>query len=391
MIKNFLSVINRYGFIPNGGRIYYLARSQPPLLSGISKINIFELKVCIFKNDLITGMIKAYLDITQDYDFAIDAVELLEREFNYFMTTKMVDVKGHKLARYIDASNGPRPESYREDFSIGQTFETVEEREDFYSECKAAGESGMDFSSRWFINENGENNGTLKDLKTRSIIPVELNSILYWNARIIAEIYGYAKNETKRVEYEKRADEIFLAVNEVLWDNELGTWLDYDLINNKLRQYFTPTNLAPLWTNCFNLSQREIIAEKVLAYIDNLKLDAFPGGVPNTLFNTGEQWDMPNVWAPMQYLLIYGLENLQNPRASDLAFKWAQKWVQSNYVAFRKTGAMYEKYVATNFGSIGGGGEYDIQKGFGWSNGVILELLSKYGGELQSPGDFSII
>lgn len=85
MLENFLSLIDRFGFIPNGGRIYYLARSQPPLLS---------------------GMIKSYVDHTHDYNFAIHSIELLVREFEYFMTNKTVIVKGHRLARYIDFSSG---------------------------------------------------------------------------------------------------------------------------------------------------------------------------------------------------------------------------------------------------------------------------------------------
>lgn len=76
--------------------------------------------------------------------------------------------------------------------------------------------------------------------------------------------------------------------------------------------------------------------------------------MPNTLYQTGEQWDFPNVWSIMQYILIYGLENLQDADASSLAFKWAQRWVQSNYAAFKETGAMYEKYFATEFGTSGG-------------------------------------
>lgn len=224
-------------------------------------------------------MLKSYVDYTKDYDFAIESVGLLEREFNYFITKKSVIIKGHRLCRYIDASNGPRPESYREDYTIGSAFDTEEEKENFYSELKAAAESGMDFTSRWFINKNGENIGTLKDLKARSIIPVELNAILYWNAKIISEFYGYAKNATKQKEFETKADEILNAVNEVLWNDELGIWTDYDLINNKSRTYFSPTNLSPLWTNCFNISKRQFIADKVLDYIARLRLDDYPGDV----------------------------------------------------------------------------------------------------------------
>jgi alpha,alpha-trehalase len=88
----------------------------------------------------------------------------------------------------------------------------------------------------------------------------------------------------------------------------------------------------------------------------------------------------------MQHMLIEGLENLKDERASQLAYKWAERWVQSNYIAFRDTGAMYEKYIATEFGGHGGGGEYEVQKGFGWSNGAVLDLLNRYGATLKSPG-----
>ncbi|KAL7033047.1 hypothetical protein ACKWTF_007471 [Chironomus riparius] len=368
MIHNFLTIIEQYGFIPNGGRIYYLARSQPPLLS---------------------GMMKSYIDRTHDYEFAISSVDLLEKEFNYFITKKTVIVKGHRLARYIDESSGPRPESYREDSSIGNEFDTDEERENFYSEIKAAGESGMDFSSRWFINKNGENIGTLKDLKTRHIIPVELNAILYWNARIISEIFEYAKNTVKQKEYEMKANEILKAVNEVLWNEELGIWTDYDLINNKSRPYFSPTNFAPLWTKCFDATKSLVIADKIVAYIKNLRLDDYPGGIPNSLYSTGEQWDWPNSWAPMQHMIILGLDNLEDSRTSSLAITWAERWIQSNFIAFEKTGNMYEKYIATELGGFGGGGEYEVQTGFGWSNGVILDLLDKYGQNVKSPGSYA--
>lgn len=180
MLENFMSIVKRFGFIPNGGRIYYRQRSQPPLL---------------------TPMVKTYVDTTKDIEFAVGVVDILALEFDHWMQNHIVEVKGHKMARYGDKSSGPRPESYREDIETGRAFESDVEKEAHYSELKAAAESGMDFSSRWFINENGTNVGTLEHLKTREIIPVELNAILHWNAKIIAEFYGYAGNDSKRDEF----------------------------------------------------------------------------------------------------------------------------------------------------------------------------------------------
>lgn len=137
MLENFLSIIDRFEFIPNGGRIYYEERSQPPLL---------------------TAMIKTYVDETKDTEFAIRSLDLLEREFQFWMNNHTVVVNGHKLAFYGDQSRGPRPESYREDVESADIFTTEEDKQEHYSELKAAAESGMDFSSRWFIN-NGTNQG----------------------------------------------------------------------------------------------------------------------------------------------------------------------------------------------------------------------------------------
>lgn len=137
---------------------------------------------------------------------------------------------------------------------------------------------GLDFSSRWFINDEGKNVGSLKDLKTRSIIPVELNAILFWNARIISEFYGYAGNATKQKEYMDISNEILKAVEEVLWNEEEGAWLDYDIMNNKSRPFFVSSNLAPLWMNCYDPAKKQHIADRIVDYIERMKLDDYPGG-----------------------------------------------------------------------------------------------------------------
>lgn len=46
------------------------------------------------------------------------------------------------------------------------------------------------------------------------------------------------------------------------------------------------------------------------------------------------------------------------------------------------------QYDATVSGGYGGGGEYEVQLGFGWSNGLILDLLDKYGDRLTAENHF---
>lgn len=364
MLSNFLEIIERFGFIPNGGRIYYSGRSQPPLL---------------------TAMVKAYVDATKDTEFLKTATPILEREFQYWMNNHNITVNDHVFAIYGDTTCGPRPESYYEDRQTATHFTTDIEIENHYSELKAAAESGMDFSSRWFV-KDGTNNGTLVDLNCRSIVPVDLNAFLFSVAKTIGEFHLILNNETKAAEYEVKSQEIYEAIQSLLWHEDIGAWLDYDIVNKKRRDYFVPSNLVPLYVGCYNKAESANITAKVLSYIERERLNDYIGGVPNTLEETGEQWDFPNVWPPMQHMLIEGLVKLQDEKAKAIALDWAARWVRSNFMGYKDSRVMYEKYIATELGGHGGGGEYNIQIGFGWTNGVILDLLAKYGQHLTSTG-----
>jgi len=162
--------------------------------------------------------------------------------------------------------------------------------------------------------------------------------------------------------------------------------LNYDILNKKRRDFFVPSNLVPLYVGCYNKADSANVSAKVLKYIENNQLNDYVGGVPNTLEETGEQWDFPNVWPPMQHMLIEGLMNLNEENSTTMAHDWAARWTRSNFIAYQDSRVMYEKYIATELGGHGGGGEYNIQIGFGWTNGVIMDLLAKYGHQLTSTG-----
>ena len=99
MIRNFSSLITRYGFIPNGNRSYYLSRSQPPF---------FSLMVELLAEVKGNAVYEEYLPA-------------LEKEYNYWMdvtgpTKHVVTMPdGSVLNRYYDQLDTPRPESYRQD------------------------------------------------------------------------------------------------------------------------------------------------------------------------------------------------------------------------------------------------------------------------------------
>jgi len=99
------------------------------------------------------------------------------------------------------------------------------------------------------------------------------------------------------------------------------------------------------------------------------------GGVTTTLETTGQQWDAPNGWAPLQWITIQGLENYG---MHDLAKETATRWIALNKKVYQRTGKLMEKYNVYDTALDAGGGEYPSQDGFGWTNGVLLKLLKMY-------------
>ncbi|KAJ2940978.1 hypothetical protein O0L34_g13104 [Tuta absoluta] len=370
MVSNFLDIVERIGFIPNGGRIYYAMRSQPPLL---------------------IPMVQLIMDDSYDEAFLRQHIHTLDKEYDYWMTNHTLEIehngKRYKLARYSDMSQGPRPESYKEDIDCARHFDSNDKKEELYAELKAAAESGWDFSTRWFI-LNGTNKGNLTNLKTRSIIPVDLNAIMCGNAELMAQFHQKLGNYEKVQYYKDLHAKFMIAIDEVLWHEDVGVWLDYSLESGRRRDYFYPSNIAPLWTNAYDKARKDYYVNRVINYLDKVKVDIFEGGIPTTYEHSGEQWDYPNAWPPLQHIVVSGLSQTGVPEAERLASELATKWVRSNFAVWKKKTAMLEKYDATIFGGVGGGGEYVVQTGFGWTNGVIMALLDHYGDTISVADTF---
>ena len=186
--------------------------------------------------------------------------------------------------------------------------------------------------------------GTLLDLKTRSIIPVDLNALIYWGAKILSEFYQDLQIIDKAFKYEKIAKRWIEAVTKVLWNDEVGAWLDYDTINNIKRDYFYPTNISPLWTGCYDRNKTDYIVSRVLKYLNKTGiLQKKTYGIPTTLMDSEEQWDQPNAWPPLQYMMVMSLNNTGDQDAQKLAYEIADRWMDTNYLGFIKNNSMFEK------------------------------------------------
>ncbi|XP_017378952.1 trehalase isoform X1 [Cebus imitator] len=368
MLQNFLDLVKTYGHIPNGGRVYYLQRSQPPLL---------------------TLMMDRYLTHTNDTTFLQENIETLALELDFWTKNRTVSVsvggKTYLLNRYYVPYGGPRPESYSKDAELANTLPEGD-REALWAELKAGAESGWDFSSRWLI--GGPNPNSLSSIRTSKLVPVDLNAFLCQAEELMSNFYSRLGNESQAMKYRTLRAQHLAALNAVLWDEEAGAWFDYDLENKKKNGEFYPSNLTPLWAGCFSDPG---MADKALKYLEDSQILTYQYGIPTSLQKTGQQWDFPNAWAPLQDLVIRGLAKAALPRAQEVAFQLAQNWIRTNFDVYSRKSAMYEKYDISNGGQPGGGGEYEVQEGFGWTNGVVLMLLDRYGDRLTSGAQLAFL
>lgn len=185
--------------------------------------------------------------------------------------------------------------------------------------------------------------GTLGDLHTRYIVPVDLNSFMYGNAVGLSELFSRIGMEERAAEYRATADQFREAVTAVLWHPDLGTWLDYDLLNNTPRRYFYVSNLTPLWTRCYDELQAPEVARATVRYLFNTGVLKYMGGTPTSLMMTGEQWDFPNCWSPLQGMLVQGLHNTGDAGAQRLALELARRWLAANFKGYNDHKQMFEK------------------------------------------------
>ncbi len=349
MVNNFSYLLNTVGHIPNGNRTYYIGRSQPPF---------YALMVKLLSQEKGKEILVRYLpELEKEYAFWRKGSETLQKD-NEAIHHSVRLPNGTVLNRYWDENDTPRPESYKEDVETAK--EATIDPPLIYRNIRAAAESGWDFSSRWF--KDGE---TLSTIHTTDIIPVDLNCLLFHLEMTIGEAYEISGNAVQAAGYFGSATKRQDALDLYCWDDDQGFYFDYDFVEGKKTEHYT---LAAAFTLFFNVASPKKAA-KMATIIEEQFLQA--GGVTTTLNNTGQQWDAPNGWAPLQWITVKGLRNYGFDALADTI---KDRWLKANQVIYEKTGKMTEKYNVYVQDLEAGGGEYPLQDGFGWTNGVYLAL-----------------
>jgi len=352
MLANFVTLIGRYGHIPNGTRTYYLSRSQPPFLA-------------------------LMMDLSDAHDPALDRrrLDALKAEHAYWMAgatcidaggacqhvVRMPD--GSLLNRYWDARETPRDESYAEDVATAKAAAPRPAGE-VNRDLRAGAESGWDYGSRWL-----KDGRTLATIHTIDIVPVDLNSLLWNLETAIARRCAALGDPTCARAFTARADARKAAITKYLWSARERRFVDWDRAAGRPTPSISAAMLYPLFVGLATNEQADATARLAEARL------LAPGGLRTTTIRTGQQWDEPNGWAPLLWIAVKGLDRYGKTALAD---SFAQRWIKTVSTFYACTGRMVEKYDVDS-GQAGGGGEYPVQDGFGWTNGVTRALLDRPG------------
>lgn len=353
MMKNYTHMIRKFGYIPTANRTYLLSRSQPPFFSHM---------VQLLAGRRGKKVLRDYLPyLIAEYRFWMRGrSKVATTEHRAFrrvveMPTKVL------LNRYYDNKATPRPESLREDIETAETSGRKDANR-LYLHLRAAAESGWDFSSRWFMDPLD-----IRTIHTADIVPIDLNCLMYHLELTIAEGYRASFNLVQARAYKKKAKARAEAIQEYFWDEHEGFYKDYNFHHGVHTTVRSLAGVFPLYVGIATQEQAHMVAE-------TLRKDFLhPGGLVTTQIENGQQWDAPNGWAPLQWVAIEGLLRYGH---DDLADEIAKRWCELNEKVYAETGKFVEKYNVESDHGLGGGGEYELQDGFGWTNGVY-EALKK--------------
>lgn len=391
-VHNLLYLVEHVGFVPNGNRVYYLNRSQPPLL---------------------TETVRIVFDAIDDEDERVSwlqhATPLLDQEYEWFARTHSVEAlhPKHPCSKYsLSLFNAdtiqPRPESFKEDIESAHELITCIEGCDreslsqkLYKNLASAAESGWDFSSRWFANCSEDK---LCTTRICSLVPSCLNGIILKIERTLSQFHAFLAerqnpdesdklNKEEHMEmsrkYEKLAKNREHSLTELMWDQEKAYWFDYDLNKNCRTTSTSVAGLMPAWGGCGMDNWTEDDAKKFVDHINSSGL-VQPGGLACTTQTSKEQWDFPNSWPPLIDISVDILRDVGNrfpgSGAKETAETIAMRFLETAHAGWcRDDGVMHEKYDCRDLsGNNGKGGEYEPQTGYGWTNGTALWLLNLY-------------
>jgi len=345
---------------------YYQNRSQPPLLT--------------LMMDLLYQWEGANVSFIKQHS---EFLYILKADYLWWMEQQAITLEdGYTVNLYFVESNEPRPEGYVEDMALVHHLKNQSSiaRKRAFSAVRAGAEAGWDFSSRWCTLHFCATD--LSNIDTLNIVPVELNAYFYRIEELLATYFGMIGDAENAKYFQEQQRKRYRVLMEFLWDERDGIWRDWNLRESQFVDMVSSSNYFPLWV----LPYDDELAESVLLHLNASGLIR-AGGVATTLIDDGQQWDWPNAWPPIQYVVTEIARRY--PDELEVA-RWIERNVSQSFISaavigWKDSGFMHEKYDVMHVGQSGKGGEYTPQTGFGWTNAVAFSFLHDYGDTLVAP------
>lgn len=369
-VINRAHLIERFGHVPNANRTYYLGRSQPPVFS-----HLVELLSREYGDDVLATYLP---EMEREYAFWMQGAGDLRSGAQSAAHRRVVRLPdGSILNRHWDDATGPRFESFREDYETAQRSLDPERT---YLELRSGAEIGWDYSLERLCTD-----GNLHTMRTTELIPVDLNSWLAHLEQTIADAYRVRSNPERAEAYENAATRRIDALNKYCWSKREQTYTDYDIVSGRPTHIQTAAMAAPLFAGIAPINRLHKVAAQLHANFLR------KGGFGTTLRNTNQQWDGPSRgWAPLNLMAIEGLmlasaAHLESRHAGEkpgsratymeeIAREGSKGWQQTAQTNFEHTGKLWEKYNVDDPLVPITAGEYPLQSGFAWTNGVLRAL-----------------
>jgi alpha,alpha-trehalase len=389
MVDNFFFEIEHYGAMLNANRTYYLTRSQPPFLSSMF-VDVYQ--VTPRDKPDFAWLERAYADLEKDYG----------------MWTRDPHLAGQTgLSRYYDFGDGPPAEAVQDESGFyrkvaGYFFFHPAEADDYIAEdrpgssqpvagapyllqvCDAPltmAQPGCEKSRQFKLSADYyKGDRSMREsgfdvsfrfgpfgAATHHFAPVCLNSLLYKTEKDLEQISRWLGNDDDAKKWSQRAEARKNLITRYLWNQQQGTFFDYNFTTSKMSAYKYASTFYPLWAGLAT-------PEQAKAVVGNLKSFEQPGGVPMSTQETGTQWDLPYGWGNIEMLVIDGLRRYgYNADADRVSYEFLSTVAEN----FRRDGNIREKYNVVTRSSearVELGYEMNVV-GFGWTNAAFLELL----------------
>lgn len=329
--ENTAYMIEKFGRMPNGSRTFYLNRSQPPYFS---------------------QMVRDIFDVTGDIKWLSEIYPAIEKEHDFWTQRRLCDSGLNRY--YTDESELDIGYAYGLCERCGLEMPKEKSAIDKYSECMYSFcESGWDCTSRFGVRADKFNG-------------IDLNSLLFGMEQNLAYFAKLLQNGREEV-WQTAAQYRRKLMNKLMWDEKLGAFCDYDFEKAQRTDFISAAMFYPLF---FKLATPEQ-AKRTVELLPKLEARYGVTGSENREGLSDLQWDYPNGWACLQYMVIRGLFNYGYDKDAERIAKKYEEVVELN---FDKTGNLWEKYNVVD-GTVSVSKEYETPTMMGWSAGVYLYVL----------------